>query len=112
MPKRCGYDCSYFLSPLQTCAIDGRDHIAVHADRTKLGFRSAVESRVEEPRGRMPEKLVEKFFVHSQLFRLQKHGNVIVVHYAHIKCVEKIPNIECFASYITHYIRVNCDRRV
>jgi hypothetical protein len=66
---------------LQTRADDGCDHIAVHADRTELGFRSAVESRGEVPLGHMPEELVEKLFIHSQLFRLQKHGKSTVVHY-------------------------------
>lgn len=49
---------------LQTSADDGCDHNVLHADLTKFGFWSAMESCREAPRRHMSENLVEKLFVH------------------------------------------------
>lgn len=54
---------------LQTGADDGRDHIVLHVDPSELRFRSAVESCGQTPRRHMPEDLVEKLPVYSQLLR-------------------------------------------
>lgn len=54
---------------LQTGADDGCHHIVLHADPSELGFWSAVESCGQTPRRHMPEDLVEKLHVYSQLLR-------------------------------------------
>lgn len=61
--------CTFYPVPFQVGPDDGSHHTVLHADPAELRFGAAMEPRGETPRRHMPEDLVEKLPVHSQLLR-------------------------------------------
>lgn len=85
---------------LQTRANFGSSDSFLHVHHAVCRLRASVESGCNPTRRHLQENVVEKFPVHSQLFRVRKHGKFHEHHFRKISIYDhRFNQIDCLVSH-------------